>query len=318
MSQAGLAFNRHYAAMLSAAPAPVDDRLNSALVKLKSWVELIQQGKRGESFVGRPVVDCINDLPAIIRELEAAELEIEAAFERYDDALATREEAPAEAGEKPLYDRSGGYLNDPEGLARMRERLLATDNWHDAAPINCNSLARLLDTIEALRAKPPAREDAQPDTDCVSLLADLDAGKPVGREAAATIRSLIADRSAPDALREEVERLRAALNTPEVDDFAKAVVLEAQHQRERWPSEHDAGKAPLDWFWLVGYLAQKAATAQMAGDDYKAKHHTISTAAALANWHAAISGEHTAMRPGIEPPATEALAALPAEQKGGA
>lgn len=123
---------------------------------------------------------------------------------------------------------------------------------------------------------------------------------------------------APDALRQEVERLRAALNTPEVDDFAKAVVLEAQHQRERWPSEHDAGKTPLDWFWLVGYLAQKAATAQIAGDDYKAKHHTISTAAALANWHAAISGDHTAMRPGIAPPATESPAVLQAEQKGGA
>ena len=79
-------------------------------------------------------------------------------------------------------------------------------------------------------------------------------------------------------------------------------MLEAAHQRERWGSSHDGGKAPLDWFWLIGYLAQKAATSQIAGDADKAKHHTISTAAALANWHAAINGDSTAMRPGIEPP----------------
>lgn len=101
----------------------------------------------------------------------------------------------------------------------------------------------------------------------------------------------------------EITRLTALLNTPEVEDFAKGAVLEAAHQRERWGSEHDAGKQPLDWFWLIGYLAQKAATAQMAGDTEKALHHTISTAAALANWHLAISGRDTAMRPGIEPPA---------------
>lgn len=103
-----------------------------------------------------------------------------------------------------------------------------------------------------------------------------------------------------DALAGEVERLRALLNTPEVDDFAKGVVSEAQHQRERWGADHDAGKAPLDWFWLIGYLAQKAASAHISGDTEKAKHHTISTAAALANWHAAISGVSNSMRPGID------------------
>lgn len=101
---------------------------------------------------------------------------------------------------------------------------------------------------------------------------------------------------------ERAERAEAALNTPEVEDFAKASVSEAQHQRARWGASHDAGKQPLDWFWLIGYLAQKAATAHMAGDTFKAKHHTISTAAALANWHAAITGEHTKMRPGIDTP----------------
>jgi hypothetical protein len=91
-------------------------------------------------------------------------------------------------------------------------------------------------------------------------------------------------------LRAENEAMKALLNTPEVDDFAKGAVLEAAHQRQRWGSSHDAGKTPFDWFWLVGYLAQKAAAAAVAGDNDKARHHTISTASALANWHLALSG----------------------------
>lgn len=104
-----------------------------------------------------------------------------------------------------------------------------------------------------------------------------------------------------------VEELEAKINTPITGDFVTAVSLEATHQRERWGSEHDAGKTPFDWFWLIGYLAQKAADAEMAGKTEKALHHTISTAAALANWHAALTGASTTMRPGIEPPARQAL-----------
>lgn len=100
----------------------------------------------------------------------------------------------------------------------------------------------------------------------------------------------------------ELAKAREALNTPEVEKFAEAVVAEAQHQRYRWGTADDAGKTPFDWFWLIGYLAQKAAASAVAGDVEKAKHHTISTAAALANWHAFISGEHSAFRPGIAGP----------------
>jgi hypothetical protein len=98
-------------------------------------------------------------------------------------------------------------------------------------------------------------------------------------------------------------RLSRLLNTPEVENFAKGVELEAAHQRARWGAKHDEGKSPFDWFWLVGYLAQKAASSAVAGDAEKAKHHTISTAAALANWHLALSGADNSMRPGIETPA---------------
>lgn len=92
----------------------------------------------------------------------------------------------------------------------------------------------------------------------------------------------------------------AIVNTPETRDFMAGVPIEATHQRERWGSDHDEGKGPFDWFWLIGYLAQKAAASAVAGDLDKAKHHTISTAAALANWHAALAGIDNSMRPGIE------------------
>ena len=98
----------------------------------------------------------------------------------------------------------------------------------------------------------------------------------------------------------ERDVLKLALNTPEIRTFSDGVVSEAQHQRVRWGSDHDAGKNPEDWFWLIGYLGGKALRAQIAGDIDKALHHTISTAAALANWHAAILGQ-TNMRPGIDP-----------------
>src|SRR5207237_4031619 len=93
----------------------------------------------------------------------------------------------------------------------------------------------------------------------------------------------------------------AIINTPETADFMAGVPLEAAHQRERWGAEPDAGKTPSDWFWLVGSLAPQAAASAVSGDQQKAMHHTISTAAALANWHAAFSGKDASMRPGIGP-----------------
>jgi hypothetical protein len=105
-----------------------------------------------------------------------------------------------------------------------------------------------------------------------------------------------------DALRQRNAELERLINTPETADFLKGVQIEAGHQRERWGSGHDDGKSPLDWFWLIGYLAQKAASAAVAGDVEKAKHHTIWTAAALANWHLRLSGAEMSMRPGIADP----------------
>src|ERR1700751_5204640 len=88
----------------------------------------------------------------------------------------------------------------------------------------------------------------------------------------------------------ELATLKAMLSTPEIEDFDKAVPLEAAHQMQRWAG-HDADKSPEDWFWLCGYLAGKALAAYKVGDYAKAKHHCISTSAAMRNWHAHIQNE---------------------------
>jgi hypothetical protein len=119
-------------------------------------------------------------------------------------------------------------------------------------------------------------------------------------------------------LHAEIDRLRQQLNTPELLDFTAGVISEAQHQRHRWGTEHDAGKTPADWHWLVAHLAGRALfhaheldrlqrfsiqgehlQESIARHREKAVHHCITTAAAIANWHAAMLGL-TNMRPGID------------------
>jgi hypothetical protein len=138
-----------------------------------------------------------------------------------------------------------------------------------------------------------------------------------------------------------IEELNALINTPEILDFMKAVPLEAAHQRERWGSDHDAGKTDSEWLWLIGFLACKAlfnpgmpATGadeicyhihkdKVTGEPLyftrytcpeptcperdsatpleKQLHRIVTIAAAAANWHSAKLGK-TNMRPGILPP----------------
>lgn len=91
----------------------------------------------------------------------------------------------------------------------------------------------------------------------------------------------------------ENARLKALINTPETADWHLGVDLEAAHQVERWGAVHDRDKSAEQWFWLVGYLAGKALRSHIAGDHEKAKHHTISTGAALRHWHAAIGADQS-------------------------
>lgn len=104
----------------------------------------------------------------------------------------------------------------------------------------------------------------------------------------------------PVALLEEARRMYRLINSPMTEDFLQAVQLESAHQVYRWGTSHDRGKSAFDWFWLIGYLSQKAAQNHHDGNAIKALHHTISTAAALLNWHQAISGENNEMMPGID------------------
>ncbi|MGH8417985.1 MAG: hypothetical protein ACRER8_11995 [Pseudomonas sp.] len=134
---------------------------------------------------------------------------------------------------------------------------------------------------------------------CPACDSDIDLGGYVTRlqaeNAALQQRLNVAD--------QRVDDLETMLNTPHTAEWFEGVRLEAGHQIGRWGTGHDSGKAPADWFWLIGYLAQKAMTAQMYGDDEKARHHTISTGAVMLNWFRAIVGDSAAMRPGIEKPA---------------
>lgn len=98
--------------------------------------------------------------------------------------------------------------------------------------------------------------------------------------------------------RAELEQLRALVNNPQTDQFLTAVRAEVAHQVQRWGTVHDRAKEPQDWFWLVGYLAGKALRAHIDGDEAKALHHTISSAAALGNWFAHIKLGGGAFTPG--------------------
>lgn len=100
----------------------------------------------------------------------------------------------------------------------------------------------------------------------------------------------------------EVERLQGLINHPEIDDFIEGTRIEAAHQENRWGADDRAGKEPQDWYWLVGYLSGKALRAAIDGDVDKHRHHCISTAAVLANWHKSALGK-SRMRPGHAPAA---------------
>ena len=95
------------------------------------------------------------------------------------------------------------------------------------------------------------------------------------------------------ALMEYAKKMHRRINSPITGNFLEGVKIEAVHQIERWGAAHDRGKSAFDWFWLIGYLAQKAAAAAVKGDMFKAKHHTISTGAALLNWHNALTSEES-------------------------
>lgn len=94
--------------------------------------------------------------------------------------------------------------------------------------------------------------------------------------------------------------LHGLINRPHTDHFLEATRLEAAHQSDRFGAAHDRNKSAENWFWLVGYLAGKCLRAVITGDKEKALHHTISSAAALLNWHEAIKHDKTGAGAGTD------------------
>lgn len=99
---------------------------------------------------------------------------------------------------------------------------------------------------------------------------------------APTRREILENMSRDDLLR-EVIRLDELIRNPQVTDFIEAVRTEAAFQREKWGEDHDAMKAPEDWFWLIGYLGGKAIRPNIPKE--KRLHRIIATAAACLNWY---------------------------------
>lgn len=62
-----------------------------------------------------------------------------------------------------------------------------------------------------------------------------------------------------------------------------------------------AGPPPGQGRWWIVWQADRG-PGILAVEISPALHHCISSAAALLNWHAHLTGARTAMRPGISPP----------------
>lgn len=137
-----------------------------------------------------------------------------------------------------------------------------------------------------------------------------------------------------ESLTIENERLYGLINSPQIANFLEAVKLEAAHQRERWGSDHDAGKSDVDWLFLIGFLggkgveAGKTATMLAGGGDLdnpdpagkyldRRLHHIIAAAAACLNWHDSRNGGDNRMRPGILDPDASPPNPQPPDDVGG-
>lgn len=98
-------------------------------------------------------------------------------------------------------------------------------------------------------------------------------------------------------LEARVAELNAIIHKPESDDFLRGIAIEAEYQRQLHGV--DATEARFDWhqwFWVTGYLLGKALAACKSGEDNgdKAKHHLVTTAALLNNWHNTLTGKPAA------------------------
>jgi hypothetical protein len=211
------------------------------------------------------------------------------AIAAYRDAM-RQHDVPA--GELEVYDSNSWRRVGMKGqFQTVMQPYVAKDGHPDI--VGTNVLRAL---VAAFNAMPSALAEIETLEKSESEINDLYIEK---RQLSIALAATVTEQAA------EITRLNALINTPHTHEFIEAVRLEMPHQRERWGAEHDAGKTPADWLFLVGFLACKALHALTSGNVEKAKHHVITTAAALGNWYLAITGENTQMRPGIDTPKGE-------------
>ncbi|MFM0432372.1 hypothetical protein PQQ75_25400 [Paraburkholderia aspalathi] len=98
-------------------------------------------------------------------------------------------------------------------------------------------------------------------------------------------------------LESRVAELNAIINSPESDEFLKGVSIEAEYQRQLHGVDVTEGRFDWhQWFWVTGYLLGKALAACKSGEGNgeKAKHHLVTTAALIHNWHNTLTGKPAA------------------------
>ncbi|MFM0058507.1 hypothetical protein PQR64_23075 [Paraburkholderia phytofirmans] len=98
-------------------------------------------------------------------------------------------------------------------------------------------------------------------------------------------------------LETRVAELNAIIHTPESDEFLKGVSIEAEYQRQlHGVDDTDARFDWVQYFWVTGYLLNKALAACKSGEGNgeKAKHHLTTTAALISNWHNVLTGKPAA------------------------
>ncbi|MET3461253.1 hypothetical protein [Variovorax atrisoli] len=98
----------------------------------------------------------------------------------------------------------------------------------------------------------------------------------------------------------EIAYLRYLIGNPHTEEFLSATLYEAAHQRYHFGEAHNREKSAENWFWLIGRLVGKCLRAVITGDKEKALHHTISSAAALANWYQAIKFDKSGCGQGLD------------------
>lgn len=126
------------------------ERLHGVIGKLRAHIGAIQAAK-ADVDAGRdapeinPILVCINDLPVIVRELDMAELEIEADFEAHEDRQSL---FPVEAG-----DDETERLRDALETTMWRWKALDTNDTETAVRAFALESVRLI-----AAASPPLAE----------------------------------------------------------------------------------------------------------------------------------------------------------------